>query len=230
MDSATQVRRSIAVRRYHQRVSDPTFPKRDPASAEFWDLRYAASFAPWDAGKVPAQLREFVARAAAPKRALVPGCGSAWDVRFLAESGWEVVGIDFSAEALAAAAPILGPHAGRVRRADFFAPIAEAPFEVVYERAFLCALPRIMWGAWALRMAELVAPDGCIAGFFFFGSGERGPPFPLASDEELAKLLEPAFARVEDAEVRDSIPVFSGRERWQVWRRQAPSSKRSDWG
>jgi SAM-dependent methyltransferase len=209
-------------------VSDPIFPKRDPAEPEFWDLRYGAHFAPWDAGKVPLQLREFVAAAAAPHRVLVPGCGSAWDVRFLAESGWDVLGIDFSHAALAAAAAILGPRADRVRHADFFAPIATEPFEVIYERAFLCALPRRMWSAWAMRVAELIEPGGVLAGFFFFGEGESGPPFPLASPQELRALLEPAFVRIEDSPGADSIAVFAGKERWQVWRRQASLPKRSD--
>ena len=223
-----RVRRSIAVRRYHRRVSDPIFPKRDPAEPQFWDLRYGARFAPWDAGRVPAQLRDFVARSPAPRRALVPGCGSAWDVRFLAESGWDVLGIDFSDAALATAAPILGPWGARVRHADFFAPIAGEPFEVVYERAFLCALPRRMWTDWSKRVADLAEPGGVLVGFFFFGEGERGPPFALSSQQELSTLLEPAFSRVEDSPGTDSIPVFAGKERWQVWRRHESSPKRSD--
>jgi hypothetical protein len=202
-------------------VSSQTFPKRDPGGPEFWDLRYEAHFVPWDAGKVPAQLRAFVARyEPPPPKILVPGCGSAWDVRFLAESGWDVLGIDFSPEALAAARAVLGPHADRARLADFFAPMKEAPFAVVYERAFLCALPRRLWRDWSLRVAQLVQPGGVLAGYFFFDEGERGPPFPLHSQEELAALLETAFERIEDAPVADSIPVFAGRERWQVWRRK----------
>ena len=200
-------------------MSTPTFPKRDPAEPGFWDLRYEARFAPWDAGKVPGQLKAFVA-AQAPRPILVPGCGSALDVRFLADAGWDVLGIDFSPEALAAALPVLGPQASRVRRADFFAPMAEAPFDAVYERAFLCALPRRLWGDWGRRVAQLVKRGGLLAGYFFFDEGERGPPFPLHSQEELAALLVPAFQRIEDAPVPDSIPVFTGRERWQVWRRR----------
>jgi SAM-dependent methyltransferase len=199
-------------------VSTPTFPKRDPGGPEFWDLRYEARFSPWDAGKVPEQLRKFGGRPGGS--ILVPGCGSGWDVRFLAESGWEVLGIDFSPEALAAALPVLGPHAGRVRLADFFAPVAEAPFDVIYERAFLCALPRRLWQDWGRRVAQLVKPGGVLAGYFFFDAGERGPPFPLHSREELAALLEPDFESMEDAPVTDSIAVFEGRERWQVWRRR----------
>ena len=107
----------------------------------------------------------------------------------------------------------------RVAQADFFAPIAQAPFDVVYERAFLCALPRRMWSDWARRVGELARSGGLLAGFFFFDAGERGPPFPLHSQDELDALLAPAFARIVDEPVPDSIPVFAGKERWQVWRR-----------
>ena len=200
-------------------MSAPDFPRRDPAEPEFWDLRYDAGFAPWDAGKVPAQLRAFAA--AAPRgKVLVPGCGSAWDVRCFAENGWDVLGIDFSAEALAAARALLGPFGSRVRRADFFAAIDEAPFDLIYERAFLCALPRRLWPAWGARVAELVQPAAHLAGYFYFDAGERGPPFPLHSPAELHALLAPAFEEIEDAPAADSIPVFAGKERWQVWRRR----------
>ncbi len=201
-------------------MATPEFPKRDPAGPEFWDLRYEANFAPWDAGKVPARLRELVAAVPAPLRTLVPGCGSAWDVRFLAESGWNVTGLDFSAEAVAAARAVLGPHGDRVRQGDVFAPIEGEPFELVYERAFLCALPRRLWPDWSRRMVELVARGGLLAGFFYLDAGERGPPFPLHSQAELNALLESSFERMEDAEVFDSIPVFAGKERWQTWRRR----------
>lgn len=198
----------------------PSFPRRDPAEAGFWDLRYEARFAPWDAGKAPARLRAHVEAARAPRSVLVPGCGSARDVAFLAHAGWDVLGIDFSAEAVALARRELGPAAERIRQADFFAPIAEAPFETVYERAFLCALPRRLWAAWGTRVGELIVPGGELAGFFYFDQGERGPPFPLHDQAELDALLVPAFERIEDAPVGDSIPVFEGKERWQLWRRR----------
>jgi thiopurine S-methyltransferase len=194
-------------------------------------LRYGAGFAPWDAGKVPARLLDFVRASPRPRRVLVPGCGSAWDVRCFAEHGWDVVGLDFSPAAVEEARRVLGPHANRVRQADFFAPIPEAPFEVVYERAFLCALPRRLWRDWARRMAELLQPGAIVAGFFYFDVGERGPPFPLQGEAELDALMGGDFERVDDAAVDDSIPVFRGKERWQVWRRHSGvAPKRSDWG
>jgi hypothetical protein len=63
--------------------------------------------------------------------------------------------------------------------------------------------------------------DAALAGFFFFGDNERGPPFGI-SQRELDPLLRTAFEREEDEAVPpgQSVPVLSGRERWQGWRRR----------
>jgi hypothetical protein len=91
----------------------------------------------------------------------------------------------------------------------------------VYERAFLCALPRRTWAGWGTRLADLVPAGGRLAGFFFIDPGvERGPPFPLGSQAELDALLGEHFERAADEAVADSIDVFAGRERWQSWRRR----------
>lgn len=201
-------------------MSDPVFPKADADAPAFWDMRWQAGFTPWEAGRVPGRLREFAASRPRGERVLVPGCGTGHDVRFLAESGFDVLGLDFSAAAIEAARPVLGPHAARVRQADFFEG-APGTFPFVYERAFLCALPRRRWADWAARQAGLVAPGGVLAGFFYFGEGRRGPPFPLEGQEELDALLAAGFERTQDLPVDDSIPVFAGRERWQAWRRRA---------
>lgn len=201
-------------------MAAPGFPRSDPASPDFWEMRYRAAFTPWDAGAVPAQLREHVARRPPQGPVLVPGCGSGHDVRFLAQSGLDVLGIDFSAAALAAALPVLGPFADRVREADFFASDLARPWAMVYERAFLCALPRRLWEPWAARVAELLAPGAVLAGYFYLDAGERGPPFPLHGQDELDRLLAPSFEKTVDLAVPDSIDVFAGKERWQVWERR----------
>jgi hypothetical protein len=75
-----------------------------------------------------------------------------------------------------------------------------------------------MWSGYATRCAELLQPDGVIAGFFFFAETRKGPPFGT-SQPELHALMQPQFDRIEDLPVADSIEVFAGKERWQVWRR-----------
>jgi SAM-dependent methyltransferase len=153
-------------------------------------------------------------------RVLVPGCGSGYEVKLFAERGDDVVGIDFSDAALDAARRTLGALAARVRKADFFA-LDEAPFDLVYERTVLCALPRARWPDWGRRIPALVRPGGRLAGFFFFDDNERGPPFGI-SQHELDGLLRAAFEREEDEAIapEHSVPVLAGKERWQVWKRR----------
>lgn len=198
-------------------MSTPPLP-RDPAQPDFWDARFAQGVTPWDAqGAVPAEFAQWLA-ATAPLALLVPGCGSAYEVRAAAERGWPVQAIDFSALAVARAQAVLGPHAACVRQADFFALGTQV--QAIYERAFLCALPRARWPAWAAQMAALLPPGGWLVGYFYFDDAPRGPPFGIARDA-LDALLEPHFALQGEAVPQASIPVFEGKERWMRWQRRA---------
>jgi thiopurine S-methyltransferase len=76
-----------------------------------------------------------------------------------------------------------------------------------------------LWPSYAPRVAELLRPGGRLAGFFFFDDGERGPPFGLKAGE-LETLLGGRFDRIADSPVSDSIPIFAGKERWQLWIRR----------
>ena len=49
----------------------------------------------------------------------------------------------------------------------------------------------------------------------------------MHGQEELDALLIPAFERIDDQPVDDSIAVFRGKERWQAWRRQSGSASKS---
>ena len=192
---------------------------QDSSTPQFWEERYRGGVTPWDAGGVPAGLVAWPGLRDGALRILVPGCGKAHDVRFLAEQGHEVLAIDFSDAAIEEARKRLGPFADRVRKADFFA-LAERDFDLVYERTFMCALPRAMWQRWAARVAELLRPGGSLAGFFFFDDNERGPPFGT-SQRSLDALLGASFERLEDRAVPadQSVPVLAGKERWQTWKR-----------
>ena len=198
----------------------PTFPKHDPTTPEFWDVRFNADFTPWDQGGIPQSLERYVAQHPALRRVLIPGCGAAREVRFFSGLGWDVSAIDFSPAAVQRARHLLGPLGELVHEEDFFgARLGAEHFDVIYERAFLCALPRRLWPEWAARTAHLVPPDGRLIGFFFFDANEKGPPFGISRDE-LAGLLTPHFDLIEDVAPTDSIGIFAGKERWQVWQRR----------
>ncbi|EXI73601.1 MAG TPA: methyltransferase domain-containing protein [Candidatus Accumulibacter phosphatis] len=204
-----------------------------PELADFWDHRFRGGVTPWDAGAAPLELRQFArdyvatssdAAAAAvparhPPRVLIPGCGSGFDAAYLDRHGWQVTALDFSAAAIELARRVVGQSwRGTLLAADFFSFTPVAPFDVVYERAFLCALPRHLWSEYAHRMADLLPAGGQLVGYFFFAGELRGPPFGILP-EQLEALLTPGFVRREDRAVSDSLPVFAGRERWQVWQR-----------
>lgn len=194
-------------------------PEQRPEHPDFWCKRFGEGTTPWDAGKVPNALADFIARQPAPLNTLIPGCGSAWEAVHLAERGWPVTALDFSPAAVARARAVLGSAAVDLVCADFFTFTPAAPYQLIYERAFLCALPRKLWADWGRRVAELLPSGGRLAGFFFLCEQPKGPPFGILP-AELDALLSANFERIEDAAVDDSIPVFSGRERWQVWQRR----------
>jgi SAM-dependent methyltransferase len=195
------------------------FSRRDPLQPGFWDERFERGFTPWDRGGVPNALRDFVARTGMPLRTLIPGCGTGYELAFLSDAGWIATAIDFSPAAVALAKAAVGQWGGRVVEADFFAWEPSQPLQMIYERAFLCALPRAMWPRLAARYAALLPPGAVLAGFFFFDDAAKGPPFGI-SGAQLDALLSPNFVRIEDAAVDDSIPVFAGKERWQAWQRK----------
>jgi SAM-dependent methyltransferase len=197
-------------------------PKQDAAKPEFWEKRFRENFTPWDAGGVPLALEAFLKTEPRGRRVLVPGCGSGYEVRAFAEGGHEVLAVDFAPAAVERAQKILGTLSEHVRLADFFESDFGAPFDLVYERAFLCSLPRTLRPRYVERAHQLLTPRGRIAGFFYFEDGERGPPFGLKSGE-LDALLGERFEQTSDTAVEDSIPIFAGKERWQVWKLRSTS-------
>jgi len=192
---------------------------QDSSKSDFWESRYRDHVTPWDAGKVPTALQEYLPKIRKGARVLIPGCGSAYEAGYLAENGFDVLAIDFSPAAVDLAKRNLPRFGNVVRIADFFEFASGKPYDMVYERAFLCALPPQMWPQYAPRTAQLLRPNGELAGFFFFKQTENGPPFGT-TPEALRALLDPHFELVEDKAVTDSIPVFEGSERWQVWRKR----------
>jgi hypothetical protein len=202
------------------------FSSRDPNHPAFWDERFAQGFIPWNFAAVPQALRDFVGNFARTQRSapncLIPGCGHANELGFLCEAGWQVTAIDFSAAAVQAAKSQVGPWSAHVQKADFFEFTPTVPLNLIYERAFFCALPPAMREAVVRRWAELLPSGAKLIGYFLLDEAEsvskKGPPF-LTSVKEFAGLMSPYFECIETVKVSDSLAVFEGKEHWQVWRR-----------
>lgn len=185
--------------------------------AEFWDKRYREGKTPWDLGKSPAMLVEFLAKQV-PGRVLVPGCGSGYELQSFVENGWDVTAVDCSPEAVHRAKQFLPEVHGRILLDDFFAAdLAVGTFDLIYERTFLCAIPPDLRGAYGTRFSSLIKPGGKLVGFFYLGELEPdGPPFAIEK-EDLERRLSPVFSPDLERPSQDGLPVFEGREWWMEW-------------
>ncbi|MGL4576950.1 MAG: methyltransferase domain-containing protein [Burkholderiaceae bacterium] len=205
--------------------SSPQFATRDPRTAQFWDERFEKNFLPWDEGKSPQPLIDWLeaTQPARGARVLIPGAGSAYEVQTFHACGCDVLAIDISAAAVAKAREVLGPLASKVMQADAFTFAPSQPFDLVYERAFLCALPADMHSQWSEAVHRWLAPGGLLAGFFYLRepanpeAASKGPPFAVAP-EALKGCLR-GFDLQADAPHDTRLKAFGGGVRWQVWRR-----------
>lgn len=197
----------------------------DSAGVEFWEERYRAGRTPWEMGRPPAALlRQLERERAGGGAVLVPGCGSGHEIEAWRARGWRVQAVDFSPAAVARARARLGAETGAcVELADFFAlPTGDAgAFDVVYERTFLCSFPRERWVDYARCVRAHLRPGGRLMGVFIYGHEPEPPPYPLASVAEAKALLRGLVLETDEPiPVEETLPLYTGMERWQVWRRE----------
>jgi len=199
----------------------PQFSTRDASRPEFWDERFTSQFIPWDKGGIPEAFRRY-AESAPPSSCLIPGCGNGYEAALLANLHWDVCAIDFSPAAVSNAQRLFPDLAAQIVLADFFSYQPPKPIQIIYERAFFCALPPTYRERIVARWVDLLPPGGVLIGYFHIAvpSGIGGPPFSITRSE-LNAFLSPHFACIEDNPVIDSIPVFKDRERWMVWQKLA---------
>jgi SAM-dependent methyltransferase len=189
----------------------------DSTKPDFWEQRYLSGRTPWDFQGVPPALVDFLRRTPGTGSVLLPGCGTGYEVRAFHESGWRPLAIDFSPAAVKHAREVLGLLAPSVRQADFFVDDLGGPYDLIYERTFLCSLPPDRWPDYINRMANLLRPGGVLAGLFYYGSDPEGPPFPLDATRA-GGLFAPFDLRIDRAvPAGQSLPLFAGLERWQEW-------------
>lgn len=171
---------------------------------EFWEQRYQQSETAWNIEKphpllhkLMAQLRQIVAKFPDGKlvQVLVPGAGHAHCAAYWAMQGYETFAIDFAPSAVTLAKKTYEktPHL-QIKQADLFAePFAAQTFDVVYDRAMLCALPPDMRAKYVASMAKMLKKDGVFAMISFANiDREMGPPWPLTL-LELGELLGSEF-------------------------------------
>ncbi|KAI5927054.1 S-adenosyl-L-methionine-dependent methyltransferase [Camillea tinctor] len=193
---------------------------RDTTGTEYesrWDICWSEKRTPWDRGgpswalydilKEKSELFSLPGSSITRKTALVPGCGTGYDVLLLSTFGFDVYGLDLSAGATAAAKKyaegVMGkkggpyePQEGVERGAitwltgNFFedewlntietSTGTPVKFDLIFDYTFFCALPPSMRPAWARRISDLLASEGRLVCLEFPSEkspSELGPPW-----------------------------------------------------
>nr|WP_319552305.1 methyltransferase [uncultured Vibrio sp.] len=189
---------------------------------QFWDDLFTKGTMPWDRNQAPEELRCYLSRIPDDVQSVfIPGCGAAYEVSHFVEHGHDVIAMDYSAEAVNLAKSKLGQHQDKVVLGDVFNEALFQTFDVIYERAFLAALPRDKWEDYFAMIDRLLTCGGLLVGYFVIDDEYRSrfPPFCLRSGE-LAQRLESSFNLIESSPVTDSVDVFKGKEHWMVWQKR----------
>jgi len=161
-----------------------------PGTGSWWDQRYREGSDRWELGAPAPPLQEFVLRhpqaPAAPGRVVVPGCGRGHEAALLAGLGFDVVGLDFSVEALREARRLHGEGPGRLTwlLADLLdadalaaAGLGPASCDGVLEHTCYCAIDPCLRPAYRQAVARLLRPQGWFLGLFWCHGRPGGPPY-----------------------------------------------------
>jgi SAM-dependent methyltransferase len=176
-----------------------------------WNESYASGQLPWDTGQPEPLLVEFVASSGVmPGPTLEIGAGTGTNAIWMAERGFDVLGVDVSPLAVEKARAKLGvrPLPCRFEALDFLAETPPGgPFQLVFDRGCFHIFDEPdERQQFAARVAATLAPGALwlsLIGSTEESANEVGPPRRSALEVVLA--IEPALEVVElrSAEFRD---------------------------
>ena len=176
-----------------------------------WNESYASGQPPWDTGEPEPLLVEFVTSGGvAPAPALEIGAGTGTNAIWLAEHGFDVLGIDVSPLAIERADVKMEGRALSCRFAalDFLAaPPPGGPFHFAFDRGCFHVFDEPdERQQFAAQVAAALAPGGL---WLSMSGSTEGPPRevgpPRRSAREVVRAIEPVLEIVElrSAEFRD---------------------------
>lgn len=203
--------------------SEPTDDKVN--NSAFWNTIYQEHESPrWNIGREFPALRHWLETARpAPGRVLIPGCGFGYDVRLLAEFGFDAVGVDFAELAIERARALHADAPGRIefRCADIFdlRDDERGRFDYIYEYTCFVAIQPARREEYVRLEYDLLRPGGLLVGAFFNHGMEGGPPWN-ATLEGVRRAYKPLFEIRTLETTRHSVEQRKGKELWAEFARK----------
>ena len=186
----------------------------------FWDMCYQQGRTPWDYGRVTPPLETFMQSPykMSAGRVGVLGCGTGYDAVYLAQCGYETVGIDFSQFAVNSTnqkfvqAGVSG-KTGFLLHKDFFDMHEYRDyFDHLYEHTTFCSLDPVHRNRYRIAVGSMLKKGGKLLAIWWIGERKsQGLPFAVTKDE-IFELFDGSFSFDIVYEPHDSFGHDRGRE------------------
>ncbi|MEP2770697.1 MAG: methyltransferase domain-containing protein [Fulvivirga sp.] len=134
----------------------------------YWTSRYQEGYTQWDTGDITIPLKEYFDQLENKDlKILIPGCGNAYEAKYLWEQGFKNVFIaDLSKlplESFKKEVPAFPDD--QLLHIDFFA--INEQFDLIVEQTFFCALHPSERSAYVQKCHEILKPKGKLMGVLF---------------------------------------------------------------
>ncbi len=179
---------------------------------DYWDLRYHEQNTGWDINQVSPPLKEYIDKIEDKKRKiLIPGCGNAYEAKYLLENGFNNVSVlDISSVLVNELRDKFKGRPIKIIEENFFDH--EEKYDLILEQTFFCAITPDMRESYVKKAYQLLNNSGCIAGLLFnIQFTKAGPPFG-GNKEEYLKLFSPYFTINKLETSTNSIDPRQGNE------------------
>ncbi|XP_019056498.1 PREDICTED: probable thiol methyltransferase 2 [Tarenaya hassleriana] len=225
MDSAVRAPESggSGVKTPHQKIELlQDFLKEGPGG---WEKTWEAGNTPWDLGEATPIVVHLSETGSLPKgRALVPGCGSGYDVVAMACPDRHVVGLDLSKTSIERSKKMFSsmPNSKYFSflAEDFFTWKPPEQFDLIFDYTFLTAFPPEMRPSWAKRVEQLLKPGGELITLMFpLDDRDGGPPYSISVSDYKKILIPLGFevASIEDNKL--AVRPRKGVEKLGRWKK-----------
>lgn len=187
--------------------------EKNDLNQNFWNQRWLNNETGWDIGYAAPALCKYVDAIHRKDTAiLIPGCGNAYEAKYLLGLGFtNITLIDIAPDLVRKLQQELSGKDGvHIICDDFFNHVGK--YDLILEQTFFCALPPEMRTDYVEQCAKLLHENGKVAGLLFNVMFEKiGPPFG-GSREEYQKLFGSLFTIKTMEQCLESIPPRAGSE------------------
>ena len=187
-----------------------------------WEARYQANDIPWELGHHDPYLESVIERyAIEPCRTLEVGCGQGYNAIWLAQMGFDLLGIDVSSTAIEAARRLALSASinARFEQANILeGPIDKEPFDFAYDRAVMHLFEEVEHRErYVANLAASMRPGAL---YHTLSGSTDGPPRdtgpPRRSATEMVSALEPHFELVSLSETAFDPAGHAGAKAWVI--------------